>query len=43
LIDFIQGKVIYRDTGKVVIDLNGVGISINIPDNLSVEGKVLMN
>ncbi len=40
LIDFIQGKVIYRDTGKVVIDLNGIGISVNIPDNLSVEGKV---
>ncbi len=40
MIDFIQGKVVYRDRGKVVIDFNGIGLSVYIPENLLLEGKV---
>ena len=40
MIDFIQGKVIYQDKNKVVIEYSGLGISVIVPENLKLEGKV---
>jgi len=40
LIDFIQGKVIYKDKNKIVLEHNNIGISVFIPENLNIEGKV---
>ncbi len=40
MIDFIQGKVIYKAEGKVVIQQGGFGITVSIPDSVKVEGKV---
>ncbi|NPA52593.1 MAG: Holliday junction branch migration protein RuvA [Aquificae bacterium] len=40
MIDFIQGKVINRSKGRVVIEQGGFGIEVITPDNLHLEGKV---
>ncbi len=40
MIDYIQGKVVYKSQNKVVIDKDGFGLSIETPSNLNLEGKI---
>ncbi len=40
MIEFISGKVLYKEGKKLVIEKDGIGISLEVPENSEFEGKV---
>ena len=40
MIEFILGKVLYKEGKKLVIEKDGIGLSLEVPEKSEFEGKI---